>query len=48
MRPHGESFTNFCHFAVEFLRHTTNCIIYVQRQNPNDLFTTRHDKETFV
>jgi hypothetical protein len=33
---------------VEFLRATTNRIIYVQRQNPNDLFTTRHDKEAFV
>jgi hypothetical protein len=48
MRPHGESFTNLCHHAVEFLRDTFNRIIYVQRQNPNDLFTTRHNKEAFV
>jgi hypothetical protein len=33
---------------VEFFRATTNRIIYVQRQKPKDLFTTRHDMEAFV
>jgi hypothetical protein len=42
------SFTNLSHHAVEFLHATANRIIYVQRQNPNDLFTTRYDKEAFI